>query len=294
MRASLFFFTTSLVAGAIVLACGDDTSQSASTDNPDTGTPSTTTPPSTTSPTPGGDASSDLDATTTEGDAGDPIAVCTSGSPSDAGAPVSIWTDTPPTPTPIATAPTIAATFTHGACTLTVESLLTAAAPPQYTSYLRKVGDQCAEAKGYAYLAAHSYAQPALVASAHPTDARLFAVAWAEKASPSGEIGPRTHLAQIDWFTGAPLHVALLSAAGIISPPQPLPQPLLPLPPFEVASPSISKLSIDGCSLIAGGTGTFPGATGTVTAARTFVATYDGFLAPFPQATSFAAKAVYQ
>jgi hypothetical protein len=231
---------------------------------------------------PAGDADASSDAAT---DAGLPekrfcsLADRDGGVDASAGkAPVLKWTATPPTSAGV---PTVIATLVFGGCKLEVTTVaLTPPGVQPSTGVLfiksDAAGATCAEPKGFRFVAS-SYVDPQVLVAQHSFDARLFVVAHSLKGTPSGSSPVVLNVDQYDFATGDVLHSASNIVEGA---------------PFSPPGPSrATQLTILGCDLIVRGDGSFAGAGGTNDG--TFVATYNGFVAPEPQPVSAASFANY-
>jgi hypothetical protein len=195
----------------------------------------------------------------------------------DAGTTLIRWQGAPPTGI---AAPVSVAVVAELDCTIKLWTLQTANAPPAYALYLEKAdttAGSCGEPKGYRTLWAPSYTLPNAFLATHPTDRRLFAVAFDHKNTQSGSSPVQLQMQQIDWVSGDDLHHGGMAVKG--SAPG--------TPP--VGSPT--ALTINGCDLTLEGTGDFPGAAGVDDGSWT--AQYPGFLAPQTQPPTLADSASF-
>jgi hypothetical protein len=290
-RSSLASFVVSSVAASLALvvaatsaSCSDSGSGSSS------GGSSGTTPDATVSPTDAqgadvavdsaSDAASSADAdAASSADADGGARVCALPA-SDAGSRTLIvsWTATAPV---LVGAATVVGQIVQPDCTVVLATGMTAAAPPAYTIYLEKkdtAAGSCASPKGFRYLFA-TYATPTAFLASHPSDPRLFVVAYNHKNTLSGSSPVQLSMQQVDWDSGDMLHGAGFAVVGSTQ----------NIPP--AGSPT--ALAVTGCDVVLDGSGgTFPGASGAQTTAWT--ATYTHFLAPTPQDGSNADLAAYK
>lgn len=188
-----------------------------------------------------------------------------------------------------ATAPTSATTTTSSVreriiladCTMAIATLLLTTTPAAtWTIFLSKTDTtpgSCKEPKGFATLVAKTYAAPIVEVATHPTERRLFVVAFSRKSTAEGTL--LHDMEQVDFTTGAAIH---LSSPYVKGAAQAFPRP--------ASRPS--AVAINGCDVTLMGRGAFSGATGTPS--DEWVATYPGFVAPQRQAPSAATLAAYR
>ena len=177
--------------------------------------------------------------------------------------------------------PSVHAKIVQPDCTVSVATQQIATQPAAtWTTFLQKkdtTPGSCKEQLGYATLTAQSYSYPIIRLASHPSDPKLFLLAWSRKLSAEGTLG--FTMQQIDWATGSELRIASTYVKGK---PQTFPAP----------SAYPSSITINGCDVTLVGRGSFSGASGTPT--DEWVATYPAFVTAQRQPPSGATSAAYR
>lgn len=263
-----------LLAGVVVsttsfFACvGDDAPTTAAP----TGLDSGGTTPGEDSATPTNDSGGGGDSATPVTDAGADVVEKFDGGPP-------VWTAAAPVGT---VAETPGPSGSPSKCVFAMLVVQTQPAPPKWDVVLRKGDDgasTCNEPKGYRMLGS-TYTEPG-VAILKPQGLDRIVVAYTLKATQSGSSPNALSVKQVDWYSGADMHLGLMKTKDI----QGIP-----------VTPSLGLTSMffgDPSEALAGtirikGTGSFPGATGT---GSVFNAVYVKFMADGAQPASAADSA---